>query len=116
MGVEAIGAVEAFHQQLDSLQNRAKLPTQALNQVDSFRAQLAAEGAASPDTIQQGKTLLKNTEDRVTLYAFNAAVLAGKTAPSEADLEASINSISKGVETAQLTTNRLRSALKDLSN
>ena len=77
---------------------------------------LAAKGEApSSKDLKAGQSLLRTIQDQTTVFEHTAAVLAGQETVSDADLDKKIAAISKGLERAQITTERLRKTLQSFS-
>ena len=93
---------------------KAELPKKTIAQAEKFLDQLDT-GAPTPKTVKTGQQLLSTLQEKIELYEFQAAVLAGQQASSESDLDNRVSAIAKSAEQAERTTERLRTTLKAIA-
>jgi len=95
---------------------KAVLPEKQLKDAETFVIQLSkfVEQGTKPaaEVIDSGRHMLENLEQQTEVFMFHAAVLAGRQASSDQDLNAKIEAVEQNVARAEQTTTRLRSALK----
>jgi len=98
---------------------RAVLPERQLNEANKFLdvldQRMAGGQTPTPADVKTGQKILDQLAPSVEVFAFNAAILAGQEAGDPQDLEARVNAISASLESAQMTTERLRQTLQKIS-
>lgn len=93
---------------------KAELPKKTIQQAEQFLGHLAETTPTAKD-VSTGQKLLNTLQEKIELYEFQAAVLAGQQASSESDLDNRVSAIAKSAEQAERTTERLRSTLKAIA-
>ena len=93
---------------------KAELPKKTIQQAEQFLGHLADTTPTAKD-VSTGQKLLSTLQEKIELYEFQAAVLAGQQASSESDLDNRVSAIAKSAEQAERTTERLRTTLKAIA-
>lgn len=97
---------------------RAATAKHSIEQAENFAAELAATvakgGKPSESIVKSGRDILRNLDEQVELYAFNAAILAGQIATNDDEINRQVATLERGVEHAEQTSARLRSTLDSL--
>lgn len=93
---------------------KAELPKKTIKQAEEFLGHLQETTPTAKD-VTTGHKLLNTLQEKIELYEFQAAVLAGMQASSETDLDNRVSAIAKSAEQAERTTERLRTTLKAIA-
>jgi hypothetical protein len=94
---------------------QAQIPDREIMDAKKFLTTLA-KGNAPADAIVTGGKILQSLEEKMEVYAFSAAVLAGQESTDDKALGKKLDDIDTNIANVEKTTAHLKKALAAFSN